>query len=67
MIRRLIIALVFGIGTALLLLLIGPLVASIGSGPFDVVGHWLANFAWVIGFGVFLLAFFAGWSLPGLS
>ncbi len=64
MISRIVIAAVYGIIVALVLMLIGPLIASLGSGPFDVVGHWLAAYAWIIGFLVAVVAFFRGSPLP---
>ncbi len=64
MISRIVVAIVYGVIVALVLMLLGPLVASLGSGPFDVVGHWLSTYAWIIGFLVALLVFFGGVSFP---
>jgi hypothetical protein len=67
MLGRLVIAVVYGIITALVCLLVGTLISSIGSGPFDTVGHFLSNYAWIIGALVALLAFFGGWALPSVG
>jgi hypothetical protein len=64
MIARVAIAAVYGIIVALLCLLGGGIIASLGSGPFDTVGHFLVTYAWVLGFLAFVLAFFGGASLP---
>jgi hypothetical protein len=67
MLSRLIVSIVYGIIAALVCLLIGLIIASIGSGPFDTIGHFLSNYAWIIGFLVALLAFFGGWSFPAMG
>lgn len=67
MLSRLVIAIVYGVIAALVLLLIGPVISSLGSGPFDVIGHWLAAYAWIIGFLVAVLVFFGGAVLPGVG
>ncbi len=66
MIGRIVVAAVYGIIVALALTLFGPLIASLGKGPFDTLGNFLAAYAWIIGFLVALLAFFRGASFPGL-
>ena len=67
MISRLVVAVVYGVIVALVLMLIGPLIASLGSGPFDVVGHWMSAYAWILGFLVALLAFFGGATFPRIN
>lgn len=64
MLSRLVVAVVYGIFVALACVLLGSLVSSVGSGPFDTVGHFLTNYAWILGFLAALLAFFGGWGLP---
>ena len=63
MIGRLISAAALGILVAIVLVLFGPLISSLGKGPFDILGGWLAAYAWIIGFLVAVIAFFRGWSV----
>jgi hypothetical protein len=67
MLSRLVIAIAYGVIAALALLLIGSVVTSLGSGPFDVIGHFLTAYAWIIGLLVALLVFFGGAVLPGVG
>lgn len=64
MIGRIVAALAYGVGVALVCILIGILVSGIGQGPFNDVGQFFTNYAWIIGFVVAVLAFFGNWSLP---
>jgi hypothetical protein len=65
MLTRLVIAVVYGIIAALVCILLGTLISSLGAGPFDTIGYFLSNYAWIIGFLVALLSFFGNWGIPG--
>lgn len=67
MISRIVVAIVYGILVGLGCILFGGIIASLGSGPFDTVGHFLTTYAWVLGFLVGLLAFFGGASFPTIN
>lgn len=67
MISRVIVAVVYGILVALLCVLFGGIIASLGKGPFDTVGHFLTDYAWILGFLVGLLAYFGGASFPNIN
>lgn len=64
MIGRIVVAGVYGVLTALLLLLLGLVLVALGIPVLHTIGRFLEEWCWVFGLLAALLAFFGSWSLP---
>lgn len=64
MISRLIVAIAYGVFVAIVVLIVGVVIATLGVAPLTALGHALRDFCWAFGLIVGVLAFFGGASFP---
>lgn len=67
MIARLIYAIAIGIGTALVVLLVGIVLGALNVPVVESIGSFLRQYAWLIGAVAGLLAFVTGRTFGGIS